>query len=314
MRRLASTPDVLAPGAGATLDDCGQLGQAGLEQVVLDAQRPHPIDERGVRHPDRRQVEAPLRLLGRRADALDELSGDLVGGQLVELVDDPDRLGDVGDAQAAVEALDQLPVVELEGDRRDRQRRERLDHDPHDLHVVVEGELALSHDVDVGLGELPVAALLRSFAAPGRLDLEPAERELEVAGVLQHVAGERDREVEVHAETGVVRGVLGLEPAQHVDLLVDLTALGQPVERLDDPGLDVGEAVQLEGAGQRVDDGALHRALGRQQLGEPADRGGLGHRSETPRDATSGSSVSSVCRSSRKGLVARSRPMEVCSP
>ena len=117
--------------------------------------------------------------------------------------------------------------------------------------VVVERELALPHDVDVGLRELPVAALLRALAAPRGLDLVAPERELQVAGVLEDVAGEGHRQVEVHPQLLVRRDVLvrvGVQPTQHVDLLVDLPALGEPVQRLDHPGLDVGEPVQLERA------------------------------------------------------------------
>ena len=147
----------------------------------------------------------------------------------------------------------------------------------HHLDVVVEGQLVAAHDVDVGLRELAVAALLRPLAAPGGLDLEAPERELQVAGVLQDVAREGHGEVEVEAELGLRVG-LGGDALEDVDLLVDLTALGQPVDRLDDPGLDVGEAVQLEGARDRGDDLALDDALRRQQLGEPAQRGDLAHR------------------------------------
>ena len=199
------------------------------------------------------QRQARLGLLRRGAGGLDEQRGDGVGRLLVELVDGADRGGDVGDAEAAVEALDQLAVVDLEGQRGQRQRVERLDHHPHDLDVVVEGQLVAADDVDVGLVELAVAALLRPLAAPGRLDLEATEGELELAGVLQHVAGEGDGEVVVQAQSGVAGALVGVQPAQDVDLLVDLAALGQAVERLDGAGLDVGEPVQLEGARDRRD-------------------------------------------------------------
>ena len=244
----------------------------------VDPERAHPVDERRVRRPDRGELEAAPRLLGGGAGVGHEQVGDGVRGQLVELVDGADRGGDVGQAEPAVEALDQLAVVELEAQRRERQRVERVDHHPHHLDVVVERQLVAPDDVDVGLGELAVAALLRPLAAPGRLDLVAAERELQVPGVLEHVARERHGEVEVQAELlpASPSSVVGLQPAQDVDLLVDLAALGEPVERLDDPGLDVGEAVQLEGARQRRDDLALDDALGRQQLGEPAQRVDLG--------------------------------------
>ncbi len=64
-------------------------------------------------------------------------------------------------------------------------------------------QLADVDDVDVGLGELAVATFLRALATPYLLDLVATEREGEVPGVLQHVAGERHGEVEVQAELGV---------------------------------------------------------------------------------------------------------------
>ena len=52
----------------------------------------------------------------------------------------------------------------------------------------------------------------------------------------------------------------------------------------------------------------------RQQLGEAAQRGGLAHRGYRPRSGAGTVDPASRCRSSRNGLVARSRPMVVCSP
>ena len=104
-------------------------------------------------------------------------------------------------------------------------------------------------DVDVGLEELAVAPLLRPLAAPHLLDLVAAERELQLAGVLQHVAGERHGQVEVQARARRRRSSVGvgLQPAQHVDLLGGLALAQQLVERLDRAGLERREAVQLEG-------------------------------------------------------------------
>ena len=200
MRRFASRLTRPPVAARAALDHGGELGEAGLEQLVLDAEGAHPLHEGGVGHPDGGQLEAAPGLLGGRPGELDELLRDDLGRQLVQLVDHPDRGGHVGDAQAAVEALDQLAVVDLERQRGQRQRAERLDHHPHHLDVVVEGQLVAADDVDVGLGELAVAPLLGPLAAPRGLDLVAAERELEPPGVLQHVAGERHGEVEVHAQ------------------------------------------------------------------------------------------------------------------
>jgi hypothetical protein len=81
------------------------------------------------------------------------------------------------------------------------------------------------------------------------LDLVAPEREGELAGVLQHVARERDGEVEVQSERGIRVGATGGQARDPVDLLVGVAALAEePLDRLDGPGLDRGEAVQLEGA------------------------------------------------------------------
>ena len=313
MRRLASTVTPLADHVGAAVEHGGQLGQPFVEELVGDAQRPDGVDEGGVGDPDGRQPEALLGLVRRGAGELDELAGDDLGRQLVQLVDDPDGSRDVRDPEAAVEALDELAVVDLERQRRQGQRPERLDHHPHDLDVVVEAEGVAPDDVDVGLGELAVAALLGPLAPPGRLDLVAPERELQLAGVLQDVAGEGHGQVEVQAQARVRVALGGLEAAQGVDLLVDLPALGEAVERFDDARLDVGEAVQLEGPREGGDHLALDDALGRQQLGEPAQRGDLGdHVCQRPR--VTRPAEPSVRSSRRNGLVARSRPMDVCSP
>ena len=95
-----------------------------------------------------------------------------------------------------------------------------------------------------------------------------------------------------------------LEPAQDVDLLGGVALAQQLVHRLDGASLDAGEAVQLEGPAQGVEHLLLDDALLGQQLGEPAQRGGLpGHHS--PRE---GGVVGVLLRwsSSRNGFVARS--------
>ena len=153
---------------------------------------------------------------------------------------------------------------------------QRLQRDQRQLDVVVRGQGGVVDDVDVGLGELPVAALLRPLAAPHLLDLVAPERERELMCVLQHVAGERDRQVEVQAELGL--GVVGgVQPLDDVDLLVDLALLGQPVQRLDRPGLDRGEPVQLEGLPQPIQHVLLDDALVGGVLGETGQRTGATH-------------------------------------
>ena len=68
--------------------------------------------------------------------------------------------------------------------------------------------VAAPDDVDVGLREPRVAALLRPLAPPHLLDLVATERELQLAGVLEDVARERHRQVEVQADPGVRAGLV----------------------------------------------------------------------------------------------------------
>ena len=178
---------------------------------------------------------------------------------------------------AEVEALGDLAVVDLDAELPHRQAAERLGDDERHLGLEVRGELADVDDVDVGLGELAEAPLLRPLAAPDLLDLVAAEREGELAGVLEHVAGEGHGEVEVQAQRGIPAAVVAGEPADAVDLLVGVTALAeQPVDRLDGPGLERREAVQLEDLADDVEEVQLEEPLGGQELGEPRDRGHLG--------------------------------------
>ena len=178
---------------------------------------------------------------------------------------------------AEVEALGDLAVVDLDAELPHRQAAERLGDDERHLGLEVRRELADVDDVDVGLGELAEAPLLRPLAAPDLLDLVAAEREGELAGVLEHVAGERHGEVEVQAQRGIPAAVVAGEAADAVDLLVGVAALAeQPVDRLDGPGLERREAVQLEDLADDVEEVQLEEPLGGQELGEPRDRGHLG--------------------------------------
>jgi hypothetical protein len=197
----------------------------------------------------------------------------------VQSVDGAQRRVRVGEPDPPVETLADLAVVDLDPHRRDRQTGQRVTDDQRQLRLVVRGQLVAVDDVDVGLQELPVAALLRPLAPPHLLNLVAAERELQFAGVLQHVAGERHRQVEVQSE-GVVTGLdagIGLQPAQQVDLLGGLPLTQQLVQRLDRAGLQRREPVQLEGAAQPVDHVLLDHPLRGQPLREAGDRPGLTH-------------------------------------
>src|SRR5690606_3532406 len=178
-----------------------------------------------------------------------------------------------------------FPYTTLFRSGRDRQRGERLGHDERQLDLVVEGQRLGADDVDVGLGELAEASLLGAFPAPDLLDLVALEREDELAGVLQDVARQRHGEVEVEPEPALLGAVLlALEAADDVDLLGGLPLAEQLLDGLHRPRLDAGEAVQLEGAAQRVQDVRLDGAFG----GQPLREAGQGGRSCHGRDPMRG--------------------------
>ncbi len=114
-----------------------------------------------------------------------------------------------------------------------------------DFDVVAERQFAVAHDVDIRLGELAGAALLRTLTAPDLLDLVAAERKRKVAGVLDDVAGERDRQVEVQGQGVVVAlggfgifAVVVLQAAESVHLFVDIAFTQQLADRFHSAGLD----------------------------------------------------------------------------
>ncbi len=279
MRRSASTVNRSVERPAQPGHDSLEFGDPLVEQVVRHPECAHPVDERRIDRPDIGERQALPGLRIGQAGVVGEHLRDDIARHLVHLVDDAHDGGDVGCADAAVEPFDQLAVVDLQAQCRHRQRRQRLGHDARDLDVVVKRQNVAGDNVDIGLGELAVAALLGTLAAPHLLDLVAPEREVELAGVLQHVARERHGEVEVQAEARVGRLVVGgsLQPSQDVDLLVDLALAQQLLERLDRACLDRREPVQLERPAQRVDHVQLDEALLGQKLGKPAQRGRPGH-------------------------------------
>src|SRR5215212_3284250 len=145
------------------------------------------------------------------------------------------------------------------------------------LDVVMSGERLGVDDIDVRLGEFPVATLLRPLAPPDPLNLVAAERKVQLVRVLEHIAGERHGQVEVQTEVGP-RVRLGVQTLEDVNLLVDLALLGQPLDRLHGPGLDRSEAVQLEGLPQPVEHELLDDPSVRCELGETGQRLGATQR------------------------------------
>ena len=269
-------------GAGAAasggLEQCGQLGQALVEELggLGAGQRPQDLigDVLAVGAGDGGEPEGLCRLLRADADALGELGSHLLGTDLVELVDHAQDLDEPVrvDADRLVEALSDLAVGDVDGDGRHRQSAERLVHDEGDLDVVVERQGTVTDDVDVGLDELAEASLLGPFPAPDLLDLVALEREGQQPGVVDDVAGEGDGQVEVEpqllARIRLGLGGIGLQAAEQVDLLGGLPLLRQLAQRLDGAGLDAAEAVELEGAAQDVDEVLLDDVARGEPLGE----------------------------------------------
>ena len=136
---------------------------------------------------------------------------------------------------------------------------------------MVVGQLVASDDVDVGLGELPIASFLRTLTTPDLLHLVATEGKVQVPGVLQHVAGERNRQVEVEAEF-IRIPFLCMQAPDDVDLLVDLPLAGQLVEGFDGPGLNGSKAMEFEGGCDGCEYLVLHQAPSWKELGETGDR------------------------------------------
>ncbi len=111
---------------------------------------------------------------------------------LVEFVHDPHDVVDVRRADPGVEPLDQLAVVHLKPKAGQKlQASQGLNHDARNFDVVVERERVATDDVDVGLGELPVAPFLRSLTAPGLLDLVAPEGKVQLARSSPGHSGQR---------------------------------------------------------------------------------------------------------------------------
>src|SRR5215211_3687637 len=145
------------------------------------------------------------------------------------------------------------------------------------LDVVVSGKRLGVDDIDVRLGEFPVATFLRPLPPPDLLNLVAAERKVQLVRVLEHIAGERHGQIEVQAEVRP-RVLVGVQTLEDVYLLVDLALLGQPLDRLHGPGLDRSETVQLEGLPQPVEHELLDDPSVRCELGKAGQRLGATQR------------------------------------
>src|SRR4029453_16645521 len=108
------------------------------------------------------------------------------------------------------------------------------------------------YNLNVSLVELAIPALLRTLPPPDLLDLVAPERKGKLMSVLEHVAGERQSQVEMQTKISwLVR--ISVQPLHRVHLFVDLTLLGEAIQRLDCPGLYGREAVEFKGLTQPVE-------------------------------------------------------------
>ncbi len=147
---------------------------------------------------------------------------------------------------------------------------------------MVKGQGIGADDVHIGLDELAEAAILGALTAPHLLDLVSLEREVQLARVLQHVSRQRDGEIEVQSELGVL-GIASLEAVEQIDLLGGFPLAQKLIEWFDGTRLDSREPVQLERLAQGVQNALLDDSAVGQPLGETGKGGNLhrGHSSTT---------------------------------
>ena len=92
-------------------------------------------------------------------------------------------------------------------------------------------------NINVGLSELAITALLWTLTPPGLLNLIPPEREFEVPSILENVPRKGHGEVKVQPPTALLG--LPAKPRDRIDLLISIRTLcAQSLDRLDGAGLD----------------------------------------------------------------------------
>ena len=149
---------------------------------------------------------------------LDSLAPDLV--QLVERDEEIAVAAGLDAAEGRHRAQDPSVVqadtrtLEPELDERLRGRQDELDLGDLGDHA---------QDVDVALGELPEAALLRALGAPDRPDLDRLERVGQLGSMVGIVPRERYRQIEAQPEIGeiIFAGGRGVELGAALENLVD---------------------------------------------------------------------------------------------
>jgi hypothetical protein len=252
------------PARHARPEDRPSRARAAAQRALLD------LGDRGeeLRHPVGREAAA-------QQLALDALRADLV--HLVE----GDQTGPASASEkpaAATSAMSSRRSLSRTTSDRSVTAGERIDGCPDELDLG-EGR-AQAEDVDVALGELPVAALLRLLRAEDRADLDRPEGLGQARVHVGVVARQRHGEIEAQPEVRLLARVRGrellaaLHDLEHELLVVAPLGSEQSGEALDGGGLDPREAIR----GVDIEDSrgrpVARCNLRRQQVAHPLGRHG----------------------------------------
>jgi hypothetical protein len=138
----------------------------------------------------------------------------------------------IGNIQSQIETLSELAIVHPHQYRRqtkiDMKSLQRGQGDQGQLHVMMCGQCLGVHNVHIGLGELAIAALLRTLASPDLLNLVAPKGKGKLVSVLEDVTGKRHSQVETQTKISRLVGI-AVQPLDGVDLLVYLPLLSQAI-------------------------------------------------------------------------------------
>ena len=258
-----------------SVEQLGELTQALFEQFPIHAEASQAIPNLSrIGRTNLRHLQQHVRLIAVNT-GFSELGSHTLRTDLVDLVQATQGSLNVRHAEGLAHALDDLAVVDEHAHRRDRQIVEGLGHHERQIDLEVEGQLTVTYDVDIRLREFTEATILRTLAAPHLLDLVALEREVQFVRILNHVAGERNGQVEVQTHSLIlgsartrIRGLQRLQSIQNIDLLGGLTFGFQLLQGLNRPGFDTRKPVQFKHAPQLVKDVHLDDAALREPFGE----------------------------------------------
>ena len=230
-------------------DDRGERFPGGLGRARQ--RRPQPFQRHlGRAQPRQQRLEAPDGV--RVVPTLAQLGQHARGAQAVELVERDEEAGlrRLRKAAVARDELEQAPVVDPHGEARQPEPRQGVGGGEDQLDL--DERRGQPQHVDVALGELPEAALLRPLRAPHGADLDRLQRVGQPRVVLRVVTRERHREVEAQAEVGQILPraprrlelLAALHDLEDQLLVLAAVAAGQQAQALERRRLDAAEAVR----------------------------------------------------------------------